>query len=115
MFTTIATDINVTIDSLYLFVPIIFPNTETQVLFNESIKNKNTITYDSWYTQRKFSTVGKKLHVDIGSAKRVNSPNYLIASFQTADRIAASNENNNIAIFDKADVRKKICEIDCYR
>ena len=34
-FTTIATDIKVTINSLFLFVPITIPNTETQVMFNE--------------------------------------------------------------------------------
>ena len=47
IFTTKATDINVTVDSLYLNVPILIPNTQTQVLFNESIINNYTITYDS--------------------------------------------------------------------
>ena len=43
-FTTIATDINVTNSSLYLFVPILIPNTETQVMFIEPIRNNSTIT-----------------------------------------------------------------------
>ena len=34
IFTTIATDIKVTINSLYLYVPILIPNTQTQVVFN---------------------------------------------------------------------------------
>ena len=34
MFTTIATDINVTISNLLLYVPTILPNTETQYMFN---------------------------------------------------------------------------------
>ena len=50
IFTSLGNDINVTINSLYLFVPILIPNTETQVMFIESIKNNYTITYDSWYT-----------------------------------------------------------------
>ena len=44
IFTSIATDINVTIKSLYLFLPILMPNSETQVMFNESIMNNYTIT-----------------------------------------------------------------------
>ena len=100
IFTTIATDINVTINSIYLFVPILIPNTETQVMFNDTTKDNYTITYDSWYTERKLSVDGNELQVNIGSAQHVNSPKYLIASFQTADRIAARNKNKNIAIFD---------------
>ena len=74
IFTTIAGDIIVTISSLYLFVPVLIPYTETQVMFNESIKNIYTITYDSWSTERKLSTDGNELQVDIGSAQHVNSP-----------------------------------------
>ena len=48
IFTTLGNDIHVTINSLYLFVPILTPNSETQVLFNESIKNNYTLTFDSW-------------------------------------------------------------------
>ena len=73
---------------MYLFVPIFIPNSDTQVMFNESIKSNYTITYDSWYIERKLSTDGNELQVDIGSAQHVNSPKYLIASFQTTDRIA---------------------------
>ena len=76
IFTTIATGINVTIISLYLFVPALIPNTDTRVMFNETIKNKYTITYDSWYTKRKLSAAGNELRVDIGSAQHVISPKY---------------------------------------
>ena len=44
IYTTLATDINVTIKSLYLFDPFLIPSTGTQLLFNESIKNNYTIT-----------------------------------------------------------------------
>ena len=115
IFTTTATDINVTSYRFYLFVPLLIPNTETQVMFNESFKNNCTITYDSWYTERKLSTDINELHFDIGSAQHVKSSKYLIASFQTADRIASPNKNNNIAIFDNVNVKKFFCEIDGYR
>ena len=74
IFTTIATDINVKNNSLYLYVPILIPNSGTQLLFNESIVNKYTITFDSWYTERKFSNDGRELQVDIGSAQKINNP-----------------------------------------
>ena len=72
--TTISTDINVTINYLYLYVPILIPNTQTQVMFNESSVNSYTITFDSWYTERKISNDGKELQVDIGSSQHINSP-----------------------------------------
>ena len=83
-------------------------------MFNESIKNNNTVTYGSWYTERKLSTDGNDFQVDVGGAQHVNSPNYLIASIQTADRIVASIKKN-IAISDIVNVRKSFCEIDGYR
>ena len=55
IFTTLANDINVTINSLYLFVPILIPNTQTQVMFNEANMNNYSITFDSFYTERKIS------------------------------------------------------------
>ena len=76
IYTTIADaiQINVTINSLYLFVPIITPNTETQVMFNESNKNNYTLTFDSWYTERKILTDGGEFQVDIASSQSTNSP-----------------------------------------
>ena len=49
IFTTLADDINVTIINLYLFVPVLISNAETQLIFNESVKNIYTISYDSCY------------------------------------------------------------------
>ena len=76
IFTTIATDINETNNSFFFFVPVFIPNTDTQVMFIESIKNNFTITYDSWYTERKLSTNGNELQVDNGSAQHVSSPKF---------------------------------------
>ena len=67
VFTTLANDITVTINSLYLYVPQLIPTTATQVMFNEAIMNNYTITFDSWYTERKISNDGRELQVDIGS------------------------------------------------
>ena len=114
IFTTIADDINVTINSLYLFVPKLLPSTTTQVMFNEAIMNNYTITFDSWYTERKISNDGRELQVDIGSAQHINSPKYLISAFQTADR-TTPNKNANPAIFDNNNVTKYFVEIDGVR
>ena len=103
---TIATEINVTINNLYLYVPILVPNTQTQVMFNESILNNYTITFDSWYTECKISNDGRKLQADVGSAQHNNSPIYLIGVFQTQNRIGVPNKANKIAIFDKNHVTK---------
>ena len=48
IYTTIAaaTQFNVTINSLYLFVPFLIPTTETQLMFNESIQNNYRIFFD---------------------------------------------------------------------
>ena len=115
IFTTLANDINVTINSLHLFVPILTPNSETQVLFNESIKNNYTITFDSWYTERKIVTDGGEFQVDIASSQSTNSPKYLIAAHQTEARVGTVNKANNISIFDHVDVKKYFVEIDGYR
>ena len=114
VFSTIADDINVTINSMYLFVPQLIPSTSTQVMFNEAIMNNYTITFDSWYTERKISNDGRELQVDIGSAQNINSPNYLIAAFQTNAR-TTPNKNANPAIFDNNNVTKYFVEIDGIR
>ena len=115
LYTELANDINVTINSLYLFVPVLTPNSETQVLFNESIKNNYTLTFDSWYTERRIVTDGGEFQVDIASSQSTNSPKYLIAAHQTVDRVGTANKANNISIFDHVDVKKYFDEIDGYR
>ena len=114
IFTTIADDINVTINSLYLYVPQLIPSTSTQVMFNEAIMNNYTITFDSWYTERKISYDGRELQVDIGSAQNINSPKNLLTAFQTNAR-TAPNKNANPAIFDNNNVTKYFNEIDGIR
>ena len=110
VYTTIAKDSNVTINSLYLYIPQLIPSTSTQVMFNKSIMNKYTITFDSWYTERKISDDGRELQVDIGSAQNINSPKYLISAFQTKAR-TTPNKATNSAIFDNNHVSKYFVEI----
>ena len=115
IFTTIATNINIEINSLYLFVPTFIPSAETQVMFNDSIKNSFNISFDSWTTDRKIVNTDLEYQLDIGSSANINSPKYLIVAHQTAARSGASNKANNISIFDNLDIRKYFVEIDGIR
>ena len=83
-------------------------------MFNEAIMSNYTISFDSWYTERKISNDGRELQVDIGSAQQINSPKYLISAFQSAAR-TTPNKANNPAIFDNNNVRKYFVEIDGVR
>ena len=114
IFTTIPSDINVTINSLSLYVPLLIPNSQTQVMFNETIMNSCTITFDSWYTKRKVSNDGRELQVDIACAQHINCPKYLISVFQNNDRTTPSKARNP-SIFDTNHVIKNFVEIDGVR
>ena len=114
IFTSIADNINVTIKSVYLFVPTLIPNTETQLMFNESFQNNYRIFFDDWYTER--TVVSDTIsQIDIGSAQQVNSPNYIICAHQTAARLNALDKGINISRFDNLNVRKYFVEIDSVR
>ena len=106
IFTTIATDINVTNNSLYLYVPILIPNSQTQLLFNESSMNNYTVTFDSYYTGRKTLNDGREHQVENASAQHINSPKYLMGAFQTNDRIGIPYKGPNPAVFDNNNVTK---------
>ena len=79
IYKSIAKNINVTINSLYLYVPFYIPSTETLFMFNESFQTNFILSYDDWYSERRLVTDTVYL-VDIGSAQSVNSPKYLIAA-----------------------------------
>ena len=114
IFTSIGDNINVTINSVYLFVPTFTTNTETQLMFNESILNNYRIFFDDWFTERRVVTE-TITQIDIGSAQSVNSPKYLIASHQTAARLNAPDKGINVSRFDNPNVRKYFVEIDSVR
>ena len=86
-------------------MPIFIPSTETQLVYNESIQNIYRIFFDEWYTERRFVT-DQIYQVDIGSAKSINSQNYLICAHQTSARSDTPNKQTNISIFHHLVVRK---------
>ena len=53
IYASMADDINVTINNLYLFIPYLIPSVETQLMFNEATQNIYRISYDDWYTERR--------------------------------------------------------------
>ena len=82
------------------------------MLFNESIRNIYTIIFDSWYSERKISSDGRELQVDIGRAQHFNSPKYLKGAFQNNDRIGTPDKVNNPAVFDTNHVTNYFVQID---
>ena len=90
-------------------MPIVIPNTQTQIMFNESIMDKYTITLVSWYTERKISNNGRELQVDIGGAQHNRSPQNLKKVFRTQNRKEVPNKANKNAFFDINHLTKKFC------
>ena len=99
-------DITESFDNFFLYVSILIPDAETQMMFNDSFKKSFTFSNNSWGTDRKTIDTQLEIQVDIGSAQIVNSPKYLIVAHQTAARIEVPNKTNSIAIFDNLNVRK---------
>ena len=114
IYSSMADDINVTINNLYLFVPNLIPNVETQVMFNEATQNNYKISFDEWYTERRI-ILDTITQMDIGTSQHVNSPKYSIGAHQTRIRADTSNKNINIAIFDNLNLQKYYVEIDSVR
>ena len=114
IYTSMEDEINVTINSLYLFVPNLIPSVETQLMFNEATQNNYKISFDEWYTKRRIITDLLVQH-DIGSAQNVIQPKYLLCAHQTNLRTATPDKKINIAIFDNMDLRKYYVEIDGQR
>ena len=57
IYTSMADDISVTINNLYLFVPHLIPSVETQLMFIEATQNKYKIAYDEHYTERRINQI----------------------------------------------------------
>ena len=114
IYSSMADDINVTINNLYLYVPKLIPSVETQVIFNEATQNNYKISFDEWYTERRVIS-DTITQMDIGTSQHVNSPKYLIGAHQTRTRADTANKNNNIAIFDNLNLQKYYVEIDSVR
>ena len=87
IYTTLVPNIEVNFDKLFLYVPIFIPDAQTQTMFNDSIKNGFTLSFDSWSTDRKTVETQLECQVDIGSAQNIKSPIYLIVAHETAARL----------------------------
>ena len=86
-------DINVTINNLYLYVPNLEPNVETQVMFNEATQNYYRIIFEQWYTEPR--TISDTItEMDFGASQHINSTKSLIGAHQTRIRADTANENN---------------------
>ena len=114
IYTSMADDINVTINNLYLYLPNLIPSVETEILFNEATQNNYKISFDEWYTERRIITDFLVQH-DIGSAQNVIQPKYLICAHQRNLRTTTPDKKINIAIFDNLDLRKYFVENDSQR
>ena len=85
IYRSLADDMKVTINSLYLYVPKLLPSVETQLMYNEATQNINKIYFDEWFTEKRLISDLLVEH-DIGSAQNVNSPKYMICGHQTSLR-----------------------------
>ena len=68
---------NVTINSIYLYIPSLVTSAEQQQIFSEAITESFTISFDAWMTDRKPVNTGNEYQLDIGSASNINIPLYL--------------------------------------
>ena len=114
IYISMADDINVTINSLYLYIRNLIPSVETQLTFNEGTQSNYKISFDEWYTERRIISDLLVQH-DIGSAQNVIQPKYLICAHQTNLRTTTPDKKINIAIFDNRDLREYYVEIDGQR
>ena len=81
-------------------------------MFNGSIKNSSTLSFESWYTEKRIVNDDLELQIDIGSAQNGKSPKYLLVAHQPLARIGVPTKANNIAFFGNLDIRKDFVEID---
>ena len=82
IYTSMTDDTNVTINNLYLFIPILKPSVQTQLMFREATQKIYKIFYDQSYTERQVIS-DMSVKVDLGSAQQVSSPKYLFCAHQT--------------------------------
>ena len=115
-------DVNVTINSINLFIPQIIPSPETQVYFIETISKTFTLSYESWTTDRKPVDTAREFQIDISSASNINSPLYPIAAHQKTQRPDPANPADNLtnnrfnnSLFHHVEVRKYYSEIEGVR
>ena len=99
-------DLNVTINSIYLYISSLVPSAEQQQLFNEAIRESFTLSFDAWVTDRKPINTGNEYQLDIGSASNINIPLYLIVAHQETQHENPARPPNQFknAVFDSVDL-----------
>ena len=107
-------DVNVTINSIYLFIPSLVPSPEQQQIFNESITQSFTLSFDLWVSDRKPVNTGNEYKLHIGSASKINALLYLLSAHQKTqrDNPAKSPNQFNNPIFDDVGLKRYCVEID---
>ena len=110
-------DVNMTINSIYLYIPSLVTSAEQQQIFNESIRQNLTLSFDAWVTDRKPVNTGNEYPLDIGSASNINIPLYLIVAHQKTQRDNPARPANQFknAVFDHVDVKRYFVAIECVR
>ena len=98
LYTTLGDNVvNVTKNSISLFVPQIVPPRETQVYFNEAISKTFSLSDESWTTDRKPVDKAREIQIDISSASNIKSPLYLIAAHHKTERVDRTESANNLS------------------
>ena len=109
--------VNVTINSIYLYIPSLVPSAEQQQVFNEAFRENFTLSFDAWVTDRNPVNTGNEYQLEIGSASSINIPLYLIVAHQKTqhDNPARPPNQLNNAVFDHVGVKRSFVEIDGVR
>ena len=95
IYRTLGDNINVVVSIFCLLIPIFIPDPDTRVIFDESIKKNFTSSVDSWTTDAKTANTRKAVHVGVGSATTIDSPDYIPVAHQTVIRKSAANKKNH--------------------
>ena len=114
IYSSMGDDINVSIDNLYVYVPNLIPNVETQVKFNEATQISYKISFDEQYTEQRIIS-DTITQLNTGSSQKFQSPKFLISAHLTRIRADNANDNHNVAIFDNFNFQKYYVEIDSVR
>ena len=76
---------------LYINVPRFVQSAETQVMFDNSMKNCFAFSFHSWFTDRKVADTGLELQFDKTSGQNVNNPKYFKVAHESAARFGVPN------------------------
>ena len=93
------------------------PPAEKQQLFNESVRQTFTLSFDSWVTDRKPVNTGNEYQIDFGYASNKDIPLYLLVAHQKTQRDNPARPHNqfNNAVSDHVGVKRYSVELDGVR